>query len=191
MKTCSFDGCGKRLYQAGLCRGHYAQRRRGGALRPLRGWITDVSVEGLLALATETRSGCREWNRGRDTNGYGTGATINGRRIRAHVLMWTLANGPVPKGLQVRHSCDNPPCINPAHLLIGTASDNMTDRSARGRNPLAKSTAEQRRIIRQRTDLSICTLAAMFGLARSSVSAIRRGKTYMWERSNCLAKGLR
>lgn len=54
--------------------------------------------------------------------------------VLVHRLVWSLANGPIPDGLVVRHSCDNPPCINIDHLLLGTVADNNRDRDERGRH---------------------------------------------------------
>src|SRR6185436_8652420 len=48
-------------------------------------------------------------------------------------IAWTEANGPIPNGMQVLHRCDNPPCVNPAHLFLGTQTDNMRDMTAKGR----------------------------------------------------------
>ncbi|MFB9187253.1 HNH endonuclease signature motif containing protein [Dactylosporangium sucinum] len=54
--------------------------------------------------------------------------------LLAHRVAWEVANGqPIPDGLQVLHSCDNPPCCNPAHLSIGTQAENMQQMVARGR----------------------------------------------------------
>lgn len=52
---------------------------------------------------------------------------------QVHKVVWEVHFGPVPKGLVVRHSCDNPPCCNPDHLLIGTQQDNVNDMIERGR----------------------------------------------------------
>jgi hypothetical protein len=55
------------------------------------------------------------------------------RNVRAHRLMWELVNGPIPEGMFVLHHCDNPLCVKPGHLYLGTASDNSVDMRTRGR----------------------------------------------------------
>lgn len=69
----------------------------------------------------------------RDKDGYGQ-ARLNGRKYRAHRLAWELAFGPIPGWTQVLHHCDNPPCCNPAHLFLGTQSDNRWDCVTKGRD---------------------------------------------------------
>ena len=81
---------------------------------------------------------CWEWQAFCLPNGYGTigvGSEINGtnRKAYAHRVSWELAHGPIPAGMDVCHTCDNPPCVNSAHLFLGTKSDNMRDASAKGR----------------------------------------------------------
>ena len=75
---------------------------------------------------------CIEWDGARTPKGYGTvGGGSNKQYI--HRLTWAEANGPIPPGLEIRHSCDNPPCYNIEHLLLGTSADNHADMVARGR----------------------------------------------------------
>jgi hypothetical protein len=64
--------------------------------------------------------------------GYGR-LEIKGKIFAAHRISYELANGPIPDGLFVLHRCDNPPCVNPHHLFLGTQKDNIGDASAKGR----------------------------------------------------------
>jgi len=76
---------------------------------------------------------CWEWQAGCFWDGYGE-FRFKGQSLRAHRVAWTVANGPIPDGLCVLHSCDNPPCQNPRHFWLGTNKDNTLDRARKGRN---------------------------------------------------------
>lgn len=81
-----------------------------------------------------TSSGCWEWTAYRSPKGYGrfsVSAAIGPRF--AHRLSFEDANGPIPSGAFILHSCDNPRCVNPSHLRIGNAKDNVADMDDRGR----------------------------------------------------------
>ncbi|WP_436702436.1 HNH endonuclease [Nocardioides sp. BYT-33-1] len=69
---------------------------------------------------------CWEWRGGVDRDGYGRFRNPLGRRAHRYSLALSLGE-PLPKGAVVRHACDNPPCVNPAHLSIGTDRDNFVD----------------------------------------------------------------
>ena len=86
----------------------------------------------LSANLVETDSGCWEFVGARDTKGYGN-IVIDGMTKKAHRLSYEIEKGPIPHGLFVCHSCDNPPCCNPAHLFLGTNKDNVTDSVNKGR----------------------------------------------------------
>lgn len=82
--------------------------------------------------------GCWEFTGSKDKKGYGI-FSLN-KESRAHRVAWMLHFGPIPKGLSVCHSCDNPGCVNPSHLWLGTQADNMRDRDSKKRQWNIKKT---------------------------------------------------
>jgi hypothetical protein len=85
--------------------------------------------------------GCHEWCAGRDKDGYGV-FTAWGRPQRAHRVAWILNRGSIPEGMLVCHHCDNPPCVNPDHLFLGTHLDNVSDCKEKGRRAIQVQDAE-------------------------------------------------
>lgn len=82
---------------------------------------------------------CWVWIASRAGRGYGFISVMQGRRQKwhyAHRLSYEWAYGPIPEGLFVCHHCDNPPCVRPDHLFLGTASDNQRDAQHKGRRPI-------------------------------------------------------
>ncbi|MBD9573731.1 HNH endonuclease [Pseudomonas sp. PDM23] len=85
---------------------------------------------------------CWNWIGGKLRAGYGSFFVGNDCRVRAHVYSYEMANGPLPesveemdsRGVCVCHRCDNPGCVNPSHLFIGSHTDNMADMTAKGRH---------------------------------------------------------
>lgn len=88
---------------------------------------------------------CWPWTAARTAFGYGT-TWWRGEAQRAHRVAWAIAIGPIPDGLHVCHSCDDPPCCNPAHLWLGTAADNAADRDRKGRTGAARGDAHGARL---------------------------------------------
>jgi|ERR1035438_1633851 hypothetical protein len=79
---------------------------------------------------------CWEWLAGTNKAGYGTfEGKRDGKTRKAHRIAYEFLIGPIPKGLHLLHSCDNPPCVNPAHLRPGSPKDNGRDCVERGRHP--------------------------------------------------------
>lgn len=78
-------------------------------------------------------SGCWEWQGHRLPKGYGHFRGLTAKNVKAHRFAYELLVGPIPDGLRVLHRCDNPPCVNPVHLFLGTDKDNSDDKIAKGR----------------------------------------------------------
>lgn len=102
--------------------------------------------------------------------------SIGGKEIAAHRFSYELHNGPIARGLWVCHKCDNPPCVNPSHLFVGTARDNSHDclkKGRIGRHP--KLTWDQVHLIRRLYPaITQRKLADQFGISQSQVGAIVR-----------------
>ena len=129
---------------------------------------------------------CVETNDRRTKKGYGR-RWWKDRLWYSHRRAWVEANGPIPDGMMVCHRCDNPACINPEHLFIGTALDNNRDREAKGRrnvkgerNPIAKLTESQVREIRQRAAAgeNQSQIGADYGVTNLTVNAIHRRRNW-------------
>lgn len=83
---------------------------------------------------------CWEWVGAKNEAGYGQiYSGYPGRRLYAHRVAWEMANKPIPAGMQVRHRCDNPRCVRPSHLELGTDAENRRDMAARNRGCRSRS----------------------------------------------------
>lgn len=119
------------------------------------------------------------------TNDHGYGLTKRNGENYAHRAAWVEVNGPIPGGMHVCHHCDNPPCIRPAHLFIGTPTDNMRDMAVKGRagarfnekssNFRVPSEVVQQIRSRRATGASLRTVGREFGVTSSYVHWVTKG----------------
>lgn len=119
----------------------------------------------------------------KDKDGY-CYARINKKTGKLHRKLWIENYGPIPDGMVIRHTCDNPSCINLAHLLIGTPSDNTNDMLERGRQAkgefqgCAVLSEYQVVCIIADTSSTIAELARKFNVAENTIQQIKRGGTW-------------
>jgi hypothetical protein len=170
---------------------------------PKKGWVKGLPVPRCAGHGQrETRSEaerfwekvdrrgsdeCWLWTSTRNPKGYGH--FQSGRRaMLAHRMAYLLTYGPIPGRLDVLHRCDNPPCVNPAHLFAGTHAENMADMVAKDRSRknrgesigASKLTASQVQVIRQKysAGVKVCVIAEEFGINRNTVRHIVRRITW-------------
>ncbi len=122
---------------------------------------------------------CWLWTAAKDRKGYGLFKLTGSVTRSAHRVSWMLTRGSMPaSSVVVMHTCDNPGCVNPAHLKLGTNLENNADKVAKGRHTLgerngnAKLTADQVRFIRS-APLTSSALGKHFGIAPGYVRQIR------------------
>jgi hypothetical protein len=103
----------------------------------------DARTAYLMERTRRTEDGCWLWTGGTYPDGYGR-AVVDRRGVRAHRLAWEVFVGPIPAGRFICHTCDTPPCVNPAHLFLGDHAANMADRDAKGRTLRGDQTTARR-----------------------------------------------
>lgn len=117
---------------------------------------------------------CWEWKSGLDKDGYGS-ISQNRKHYRAHRFSYELHYGPIPEGLSALHRCDNPRCVNPNHLFLGTSADNVADMLQKNRFGRSKLTPEEVTKIRdlyERGGVTHADLAAEYGVSGPTIGRI-------------------
>lgn len=179
--------CDSPVKARGLCNRHYKIERANGGFVPIKIMRGTSGSERLVARSKATESGCIVWTGSTDKCGYGR-IWANGRLESAHRASYEAHIGKIPEGLCVLHRCDNPPCINPSHLFLGTPLDNSNDKIAKGRNRKAagerhwkaKLTYLQVEAIRNESGVQDL-IAKKYGVSQATVSRIKIGKGWIHE----------
>ena len=144
----------------------------------------------LEKVEVKSSNECWEWKASKFKDGYG--AFWNGdNQIRAHRFSWEFHFGNIPEGVLVCHHCDNPSCVNPNHLFLGTIQDNINDKCKKGRadggsikgeeHYFSKVTNKEVIRIRELYDTGKYfqrEIGELFGISRSNVGEIIRRKTW-------------
>lgn len=184
--TCAHPSCDRPRGNGGTlayCSAHYSRSRLGLDMdAPIqdkrRGTIHERVARRLPADFTDE---CWEWPGGRNENDYGV-LRRGGKdepQIRVTNIVHELFIGPIPDEHRlVRHTCDNPPCVNPRHLVSGTDADNMRDKMLRGRGA-TKLTPDDVRAIRADPRFQR-EIAADYGITRAMVGYIKNRQQWAW-----------
>jgi hypothetical protein len=151
----------------------------------------EIHGERFWAKVRTGEHGCWVWLAYRDPKGYGKFGVGRKTTYLAHRFSWMLANGPIQDDLCVLHRCDNPPCVRPSHLFLGTRGDNATDMALKDRRKglrtvwgskdgSAKLTEDDVLIIRERvrSGETQTAVALDYGVTQANVSEIIRRKTW-------------
>lgn len=142
-------------------------------------------VEDRFWRLVQKSEGCWIWTGGSSSAGYGRFAIHAHQMVGAHRFSYALVHGPIPDGLFICHTCDNPPCVRPDHLFAGTPQENSTDCVQKQRRPDqrgkgTKLTRERADEIKRRVSegASQANVAREYGISPSHVSRIMSG--HLW-----------
>jgi hypothetical protein len=160
-----------------------------------------LTTEQRFAAKTRRKGECLEWIGSRNSSGYGM-FYYGGQTRKAHRVAYEMAHGSIADGMQICHRCDNPWCVEPSHLFMGSASDNMRDALSKGRLVTPITSAQRHfhaghaprgerasgaRLTRAQAQEIVLaaaggeltkTLASRYGVARSTIQGVLRGSTW-------------
>jgi hypothetical protein len=172
---------------------HYARmRRRGSPFITLTNYDKPPKYKSLkhyleASFTKVSDSDCWIWSRSFKQYGYGN-AWWQGRHHIAHRLVYQCFIGEIPEGLYACHKCDNPACVNPRHIFLGTPEENNQDRKRKGRNadtngsknPFSKLNEEQVRDIKFRLNRGEkgAAIGRIYGVGADTISKIKTGKNW-------------
>jgi len=124
-------------------------------------------------------------------NGYGRIWSGEDKNLAAHRVSWELKHGKIPDGMKVLHVCDNPSCVNPRHLFLGTQTDNIYDMCEKGRQVaprgenmwksiLTEDQVKEIRLLRKQEHYTYVKLAELFEVSKGCINHIINGRSWSW-----------
>jgi hypothetical protein len=131
----------------------------------MRNW---PNAEKRLWQSVDKTDGCWNWTGRSLVDGYGK-IWVNGRRLLTHRFSWQIHNGEIPPDMRVCHKCDNPKCVNPSHLFLGTQFDNMRDMESKGRGVYPHGSRSKMAVLAERDIPKIIRLHAS-GITRAALA---------------------
>ena len=149
--------------------------------------MDDRLVERFNEKYRKDESGCWIWMASCAGKGYGQIKLPGERRqIYAHRLSYLIHKGPLPEGKHICHTCDNPRCVNPDHLFVGTSQDNHDDMKNKGRHTYGEKSATAKSTTKDVLQMKAMIaagvpqtkIAALFGLHQTTVSKINRAERW-------------
>lgn len=189
-RRCSLGDCDRKHYGRGYCQRHYTRvRTHGDPETVLSGHrFTEVDPGRRLAERSQVLDDCIVYLGGHAQRSGHRTMSYRGRLVGAHRVAYELAHGPIPAGKVVMHRCDNPPCIKPEHLILGTVADNNRDRDQKGRHrPLRGSKNGSARLTEYQVQDILCALAGgatthglarQYGVNQGAIWQIKAGRSW-------------
>jgi hypothetical protein len=187
---CVIEDCEGKAVGLGYCQKHYIRVKKYGSPYPQKHSHEPIEIRFWQFVTKGSEDECWEWQGQRLESGYGR-ISLGARSLGsegAHRISWKLFNkADIPDGMFVMHKCDNPSCVNPHHLSIGTPKENTQDMIAKGRkrvvspkgegNGKSLLNEEKVRLIRSST-LSHAGIARELGVSPNCVRGVRIGRTW-------------